>query len=59
MKRALREWAHRFWRGLRQASGDSAYELYLERARPGARLSREEFWLDNLRRRYSGPSRCC
>lgn len=57
--RALREWVGRFWRGLRQASGDCAYELYLERAHPGARLSREEFWLDTLRRRYSGPSRCC
>lgn len=57
--RALREWMARAWRGFRQASGDSAYELYLERARPGARLSREEFWLDTLRRRYSGPSRCC
>jgi uncharacterized short protein YbdD (DUF466 family) len=49
----------RFWRGLRQASGDSAYELYLERAHPGPRISREDFWLDALHRRYSGPSRCC
>ncbi len=57
--RALREWMARVWRGVRQASGDSAYELYLERARPGARLSREEFWLDTLRRRYSRQSRCC
>ena len=57
--RVLGEWIGRFWRALRQASGDSAYELYLERARPGAPLSREEFWLDTLRRRYSGPSRCC
>jgi uncharacterized short protein YbdD (DUF466 family) len=57
--RALREWMGRFWRGVRQASGDSAYEHYLERARPGPRLSREQFWLDALRRRYSGPSRCC
>ena len=57
--RVLGEWMGRFWRGFRQASGDSAYELYLERARPGARLSRKEFWLDTLRRRYSRPSRCC
>ena len=57
--RALGEWMARAWRGLRQASGDSAYELYLERVGSGARLSREEFWLDTLRRRYSGPSRCC
>lgn len=57
--RGLREWMARFWRGFREASGDSAYELYLERAGPGARLSREELWLDTLRRRYSGPSRCC
>ena len=59
MTRALREWIRRLWRGIRQASGDSAYELYLERAGPGARLSREELWLDALQRRYSGPSRCC
>ena len=55
----MRTWLRRLWRGLREASGDAAYERYLERVRPETPLSREEFWLDALRRRYSGPSRCC
>jgi uncharacterized short protein YbdD (DUF466 family) len=58
----------RLWWWLRQFSGDAAYENYLaslarrdesaccghERA-----VSREEFYLESLRRRYSGVSRCC
>ena len=51
------------WHWLRQVSGDAAYENYVRRATPspaaGALLSREEFYLDALRRRYSGVSRCC
>ena len=54
------------WTWLREASGDSAYENYVRHAarslrHPGApRLfSREEFYLDALRRRYSSVSRCC
>lgn len=58
------------WWWLRQVSGDAAYEDYLERRairRPnlagpradGPLLSRKEFYLDGLRRRYSGVSRCC
>lgn len=53
------------WSWLRQVSGDAAYENYLRWARPrcgesGMRaLSREEFYLDVLRRRYTGVSRCC
>jgi uncharacterized short protein YbdD (DUF466 family) len=57
----------RAWWWLRQVSGDAAYENYLRSrrratpARPhcGRIASREEFYLDSLRRRYSGPSRCC
>ena len=50
---------------LRQVLGDSAYENYLRsthRASVGAHariMSREEFFLDSLRRRYSSVSRCC
>jgi uncharacterized short protein YbdD (DUF466 family) len=51
---------------LRQVLGDSAYENYLRStARPASEpggsqpLSAEEFYLDALRRRYSGVSRCC
>ena len=47
------------WRLVREWSGDAAYETYLARTRDGERLSREAFYLDSLRRRYRGPSRCC
>jgi uncharacterized short protein YbdD (DUF466 family) len=59
---------HRAWSWLRQVSGDAAYENYLRsRARRqvdsrdccGIALTKEEFYLDALRRRYSGASRCC
>jgi uncharacterized short protein YbdD (DUF466 family) len=51
---ALREW----WRG---ASGSYAYASYLKhasknRAKP---LTAEEFYLDNIQRKYSRPNRCC
>ena len=54
---------------MRQIFGDAAYENYLRSAcansesAPGgtasAPLSREDFYLDSLRRRYSRVSRCC
>ncbi len=47
------------WRLVREWSGDLAYERYLARPASGARMSREVFYLDTLRRRYQGPSRCC
>ena len=57
------------WWWLRQFSGDAAYENYLASlARrgegnaccdPERAVSREEFYLESLRRRYSGVSRCC
>ena len=47
-----------FWRGLREWSGDAAYETYVRRAGRHP-LSREEFWLDSQRRRYERVSRCC
>jgi uncharacterized short protein YbdD (DUF466 family) len=51
-----------FWRGLRQWSGDSAYETYLacaERQRETKSLSRTEFYVEQLNRKYSRPNRCC
>ena len=51
-----------FWIGLRQWSGDAAYERYVEcAARNGARktLSESEFYVEQLNRRYSRPNRCC
>jgi uncharacterized short protein YbdD (DUF466 family) len=53
----------RFWRGLREWCGDAAYESYLSskvaRSSSRDRLSRSEFYVEQLNRRYSRPSRCC
>lgn len=51
------------WWLLRSASGDDAYERYLAHARlRHARepaLTRREFYDAQLRRKWSGVSRCC
>jgi len=48
------------WRFVREWSGDAAYETYRARGGGGSvPLSREEFYLDSLERRYGQPSRCC
>jgi uncharacterized short protein YbdD (DUF466 family) len=44
---------------VREWSGDAAYETYLARARDTEPLTREEFYVDSLRRRYRHPNRCC
>src|SRR5262249_41154277 len=54
----------RFWRGLREWCGDAAYERYLHSCaqQNGARkctMSAEEFYVEQLNRRYSRPNRCC
>jgi uncharacterized short protein YbdD (DUF466 family) len=53
----------RFWRGLREWCGDAAYERYLlaaARKSPSSRtLTAEEFYIEQLNRRYSRPNRCC
>jgi uncharacterized short protein YbdD (DUF466 family) len=54
----FRDWLRHLWAGLRELSGDAAYERYC-RDNPRPPLSREEFYLDRLRRKYSGVSRCC
>jgi uncharacterized short protein YbdD (DUF466 family) len=51
-----------FWRGLRDWCGDSAYERYLQaKQNNGTRdvLTKEQFYIDQLDRRYSRPNRCC
>jgi uncharacterized short protein YbdD (DUF466 family) len=51
-----------FWRGIRQWSGDSAYETYLacaKRQRAKDPLSATEFYVEQLNRKYSRPNRCC
>jgi putative selenoprotein len=59
-------WSILWW--IRQLSGDAAYENYLrcvgrvaasEHVAGRKPLSRKEFYLDSLRRRFSTASRCC
>jgi len=61
----LRTRLARIWRGVRQASGDDAYERYLEhwrthhageRARP---MDRKTFYATEQERKWSGVNRCC
>jgi uncharacterized short protein YbdD (DUF466 family) len=51
------------WRGLRDWCGDTAYERYLnatQRQRSqDPPLSQEQFYVEQLQRRYSRPNRCC
>ena len=51
------------WRGVREWCGDAAYERYLQshsKHTCGATaLSREQFYLEQLHKRYSRVSRCC
>jgi uncharacterized short protein YbdD (DUF466 family) len=59
-RRAIR----RFWRGLREWCGDSAYERYLRASgrndvESRCVLTKEQFYVDQLNRRYSRPNRCC
>jgi uncharacterized short protein YbdD (DUF466 family) len=62
MSRALKA----AWWWLRQVSGDAAYETYLYHVRASEDaservrvLSRQEFYLEIVCRRYNSPSRCC
>jgi uncharacterized short protein YbdD (DUF466 family) len=56
---SLRLLLRTLWRRLREWSGDAAYDTYAARAGRGEPLSREAFYLESLRRRYSRPTRCC
>lgn len=53
----------KIWGGLREWSGDAAYERYLRspqtRAHASSVLSPAEFYIEQLNRRYSRPNRCC
>jgi uncharacterized short protein YbdD (DUF466 family) len=59
----IRRFARRFWRGVREWCGDAAYERYLRSSATqsdgGRRLSAQEFYVQQLNRRYSRPNRCC
>lgn len=51
---ALWEW----WRG---ASGTHAYDAYLRHAEKQSAkpLTAQQFYLDDIQRKYSRPNRCC
>ena len=58
----LRRGVQGFWQGVRQWSGDAAYEIYLhsgKRMTEERILSKEEFYVEQLDRKYSRPNRCC
>ena len=58
----LKRSAHGAWQGLRQWSGDAAYETYERcamRTIGKVPLTREEFYVEQLNRKYSRPNRCC
>jgi uncharacterized short protein YbdD (DUF466 family) len=59
----LRRTLRRVWRGIREWCGDSAYERYLRssfvQTGKSRTLSAEEFYVEQLNRRYSRPNRCC
>jgi uncharacterized short protein YbdD (DUF466 family) len=52
----------RVWQGIREWSGDAAYEIYLRsvmRTKGHGILSAKEFYVEQLNRKYSKPNRCC
>lgn len=58
----LRKEAKTLWRRLREWSGDAAYERYVRAATRHEQkcvATREQFYLQQLERRYSKPNRCC
>jgi uncharacterized short protein YbdD (DUF466 family) len=65
MKRAVqfvKRSAGLLWRGLREWSGDAAYDRYLACAERNSRketLTATEFYVEQLNRKYSRPNRCC
>lgn len=61
VRRAVGSALRGLWSVLRELSGDSAYETYLAHARRRGEqaLTREQFYLDSVGRRYSRLSRCC
>ena len=62
----MTEWLARLWAGIREATGDDAYERYLAHwqehhaAEPGAcPLDRAAFCREEQRRKWEGVRRCC
>jgi len=63
LRTRLERLARSVWRGLREWSGDAAYDRYLNsrarRSDPRRPLAAEEFYVEQLNRRYARPNRCC
>jgi len=60
--RKLSHAAADFWQAIRAWCGDDAYETYRRcaaRRKDKKVLSPTEFYVEQLERRYSRPSRCC
>jgi uncharacterized short protein YbdD (DUF466 family) len=57
----IRRITRRIWRGVREWCGDAAYERYVRAcvAHGECALGAREFYVQQLDRRYSRPSRCC
>ena len=53
----------KLWRAIRDWCGDSAYERYLIASKKTSAscppLSKEQYYVEQLNRRYSRPNRCC
>jgi uncharacterized short protein YbdD (DUF466 family) len=63
-RRILGQFWRPFWRGLREWCGDAAYDRYLHwaaqrKSTARSTLTAEQFYVDQLNRRYSRPNRCC
>ena len=56
-------WLHKIFSRVREWCGDAAYERYVRSAackqEENRVLSPEEFYLEQINRRYSQPNRCC
>jgi hypothetical protein len=57
----IRRAAGAVWQWLRGFTGDTAYEGYLRHASEcsGKQLTAEEFYLDDIERKFTRPNRCC
>lgn len=57
----IAETAGAAWQWLRGFAGDTAYEGYLRHAAHDSqcRLTAQEFYLQNMHRKYTRPNRCC
>jgi len=58
----IRDLAQLFLWRVREWCGDAAYERYQNaatRKKSSCALTREQFYVEQLERKYSRPSRCC